>query len=67
MLISEPQLPTPGDMRFFPRDRGKMAIFRGLASKWPFPLCCVGKKSHVARGVENRGSLISVPLALSSC
>ena len=39
-----------------------MAVVRGFASKWPFRLCRV-EKSHGA-GVENRGSLISVPLAL---
>ena len=46
-LISEPRFSC--DMRFSPRDTGKMAIFRGLASKWPFCLYRVG-------------ALISVPL-----
>ena len=35
-------------MRFFPRDIGKKAFF----------------KENPSQGVENRGSLISVPLAL---
>ena len=40
-----------------------MAILKLIPSKWPFALCCVGKIA-CRRGVGNRGSLISVPLAL---
>ena len=42
-------------------DTGKWQ-FQGLASKLPFSLCA-WEKSRVAGG-RNRGSLISVPLAL---
>ena len=45
-LISEPRFSTPCDMRFFPRDTGKMAIFKGFASKWPFSLYLVGKIAY---------------------
>ena len=50
-------------MRFFPREKGKMAFVE---------VCFVQKaispfsrgKNRISQGVENRGSLISVPLAL---
>ena len=53
---------TACDTRFSPRNSGNMAIFRGLASKWPFP--CIAWENHMSQGVESRGSLMSVPLAL---
>ena len=40
-----------------------MAFVEGLSLKRPFSLSRVGKIAS-RRGVENRGSLISVPLAL---
>ena len=62
-LISEPRFPTPCDTRFFPtrhRENGhfeanplKMAIFRVLRGR-----------NRMSHGVEDRGRLISVPLAL---
>ena len=61
-LISEPRFSTPCEMRFLPREKGKMAFVEGFSLKRPFSLSRVGK-SHL-QGVENRGSLISVPLAL---
>ena len=62
-------------MRFFPHDKGKMAFFEGFALenglfegfslKMAFSLYRLGKKENrMSQGVENRGSLISVPLAL---
>ena len=61
-LISEPQCSIPCDMRFYFTIKGKWPLLRVFPWKWPFSLYRVGK-SHVA-GVENRGSLISVPSAL---
>ena len=62
-LISEPRFSTPCEMRFFPRDRGKMAFFKEEPSKKAiFPISRA--KNRISQGVENRGSLISVPLAL---
>ena len=49
-------------MRIFPREKGKMAFVEGFSFKRPFSLSRVGKIA--SQGVENRGSLISVPLAL---
>ena len=46
----------------FPR-KNPLSFQGGKPPKRPFSLYRVGK-SHVARGRENRGSLISVPLAL---
>ena len=62
-LISEPRFSTPCEMRFFPREKGKTAFFEGFSLKRPFSLSRVGKIAS-RRGVENRGSLISVPSAL---
>ena len=31
LIISEPRFSTPCDMRFFPRDKGKMAFFEGFS------------------------------------
>ena len=39
---------------------GKVATLRGRASKWPFSLYRVGK-NPISQGVEDWGSLISVP------
>ena len=62
-LISEPRFSTPCEMRFFPREKGKTALVEGFYSKkavFPFSR----GKNRISQGVENRGSLISVPLAL---
>ena len=37
-LISEPRFSTPCDMRFFPRDKGKVAFFEGFSLKMAFSL-----------------------------
>ena len=65
-LISEPRFSTPCEMRLFPREKGKkQPLFRAKPTRQrPFSLSRVGK-SHISQGVENRGSLISVPLAAS--
>ena len=63
-LISEPRFSTPCEMRFFPREKGKTAFVEGFFStKAVFPFS--RGKNRISQGVENRGSLISVPLALS--
>ena len=50
-------------MRFFPRDKGKMALFEGFSLKtFLFPVS--RGKNRMSQGVENRGSVISVPWAL---
>ena len=54
-LISEPLFSILCDMRLFPRD----AFSEGFCLNMAFSLYCV-----VSQWVENRGSLISVPLAL---
>ena len=59
-LISEPRFSTPCEMRFFPHEKGKMAIVEGFSLVFPFSR----GKNRISQGVENRGSLISVPLAL---
>ena len=62
-LISEPRFSTPCEMRFFPREKGKTAFVEGFSLKravFPFSR----GKNRISQGVENRGSLISVPLAL---
>ena len=62
-LISEPRFSTPCEMRFFPRERGETAFFKEKPStKAVFPFS--RGKNRISQGVENRGSLISVPLAL---
>ena len=50
-------------MRFFPREKGKTAFFKEKPSTKAFFPFSRGK-NHISQGVENRGSLISVPLAL---
>ena len=62
-LISEPRFSTPCEMQFFPREKGKTAFSKKNPRQSPFSLSRVGKTAS-RRGVENRGSLISVPLAL---
>ena len=50
-------------MRFFPREKGKKRpLSRVFLCKGRFPFLA-WEKSHLA-GIDNRGSLISVPLAL---
>ena len=62
-LISEPRFSTPCEMRFFPREKGKTAFVEGFFSeKAVFPFS--RGKNRISQGVENRGSLISAPLAL---
>ena len=41
-LISEPRFSTPCEMRFFPREKGKMAFVEGFSLKRPFSLSRVG-------------------------
>ena len=62
-LISEPRFFYPCKMRFFPREKEKTAFAKKNPLQRPFSLSRVGKIAS-RRGVENRGSLISVPLAL---
>ena len=50
-------------MRFFPREKGKTAFSKKNPRQRPLPLSRVGK-NPISQGVENRGSLISAPLAL---
>ena len=62
-LISEPRLSTLCEMRFFPREKGKMAFVEGFSlKKAVFPF--LRGKNRISQGIENRGSLISAPLAL---
>ena len=42
-LISEPRFSTPCGMRFFPREKGKIAFVEGFSLKRPFSLSRVGK------------------------
>ena len=62
-LISEPRFSTPCDMRFFPRDTGKRPFPRQKPSKKAISPV-LREKNRILQGVDNRGSLISVPLAL---
>ena len=62
-LISEPRFSTPLRDAFFPREKGKTAFFKETPStKTVFPFS--RGKNRISQGVGNRGSLISVPLAL---
>ena len=61
-LISEPRFSTPCEMRFFPREKGKMAFVEGFFCNGRFPF--LAWENRISQGVENRGPLISVPLAL---
>ena len=49
-LISEPRFSTPCEMRFFPREKGRMAFVEGFSLKRPFSLSRVGKETHLAGG-----------------
>ena len=60
-LISEPRFSTPCEVRFFPRDTGKGHFKEKPSEKAIFPLS--RGKNRISQGLENRGSLISVPLA----
>ena len=62
-LISEPRFSTPCERRFFPRDKGKTAFVEGFFLEKAFFPFSRGK-NRISQGVENRGSLICVPLAL---
>ena len=62
-LIREPQFSDPCAMRFFPSEKGKTAFSKKNPRQRPFSLSRVGKIGS-RKGSENRGSLISVPLAL---
>ena len=42
-LISEPRFSTPCEMRFFPREKGKMDFVEGFSLKMAFSLSRVGK------------------------
>ena len=42
-LISEPRFSTPCEMRFFPREKRKMAFSKKNPLKRPFSFSCVGK------------------------
>ena len=49
-LISEPRFPTPCEMRFFPREKGKTAFVEGFSLKFGrFPFLA-WEKSHLAGG-----------------
>ena len=64
--MSEPRFSTPCEMRFFPREKGESGLRRGFVfEKAVFPFS--RGKNCISQGVENRGSLISVPLALKVC
>ena len=62
-LISEPDFLSRSEMRFFPREKGKMASAEGFSLERLFSLSHVGK-NRISQGIENRGSLINVPVAL---
>ena len=61
-LISEPRSSTPCEMRFCPREKGKTAFVEGFSLKRPFRF--PAWENRISQGVEDRGSLISVPSAL---
>ena len=62
-LISEPRFFYPLQYAIFPMRYGEKAIFKEKPSTMAiFPLS--REKNRMSQGVENRGSLISVPLAL---
>ena len=61
--MSEPQFSYSLRQAISPRETGKWAIFKEKPStKAIFPLS--RGKNGMSQGVENRGSLVSVPLAL---
>ena len=61
-LIGEPRFSTPCDMQFSHAMQEKCPFFKGFSRKWQFPVW--RGKNCMSQGLENRGSLISVPLAL---
>ena len=60
-LISEPRFSTPLRDAISPTRKRENGLCRGFSLKRPFSLSRVGKIAS-RRGVESRGSLISVPL-----
>ena len=54
---------TPCEMRFLPREKGETAFVEGFSLTKAVSPFSHGK-NRISQGVENRGSLISVPLAL---
>ena len=59
-----PDFPPPAEMRFFSREKGKTDFLKEKPStKSVFPFS--HGKNRISQGVENRGSLISVPFALT--
>ena len=62
-LISEPRFSTPLQDATFPTRERENGLFKEKPSaKAIFP--CSRGENRISQGVENRGSLISVPLAL---
>ena len=61
-LIGEPRFSTPCEMRFSHARKGKRPFQRETLDKCRFKFS--RGKHRVSQGVDNRGSLISVPLAL---
>ena len=57
-----PRFSTPCEMQFFPREKGKTAFSRKPPTRAISPFS--RGKNRISQGLENRGSLISVPLAL---
>ena len=53
-------------MRFFPREKGKTGFVEGFSLKKAVSPFSRGQ-NRISKGVENRGSLVSVPLALRVC
>ena len=62
-LISEPRFSTPREMSFFPTRERENGLFKeNPLTKAILPFS--RGKNRISQGVENRGSLISAPLAL---
>ena len=61
-----PDFLPPARCDFSHARKGKWPLSRVFLLKRPFSLSRVGK-NRISQGVENRGSLISVPLALRVC
>ena len=49
-LISEPRFSTPREVRFFPREKGKMAFVEGFSLKMAVFPFLAWEKSHLAGG-----------------
>ena len=58
----QPRFSTPREMRFSHARKGKRPFQKKPSTKAVFPFS--RGKNRISQGVENRGSLISVPLAL---